>query len=141
MSDQETDINESNNRGLVMRAAGLVGAAVLLSRLVGLGRDMVTKYYLGVTTLEASAFDGASQFPETIFLIIAGGAIGSAFIPTFAAYFARDDAAGGWRLFSAIVNMVTVVMIVVCGLFIWLAPDLVTWFFPELVTTEPDFLS
>jgi putative peptidoglycan lipid II flippase len=75
-----------------MRAAGLVGAAVLLSRLVGLGRDMVTKYYLGVTTLEASAFDAASQFPETIFLIIAGGAIGSAFIPTFAAYFAQDDA-------------------------------------------------
>jgi putative peptidoglycan lipid II flippase len=137
MSEQETT---ANSRGLVMRAAGLVGAAVLLSRLVGLGRDMVTKYYLAVVTLEASAFDAAIQFPETIFLIIAGGAIGSAFIPTFAAYFAQDDAAGGWRLFSAIVNMVTLVMVLVCGFFIWQAPQFVTWFFPELVTAEPDFL-
>jgi putative peptidoglycan lipid II flippase len=139
MSDQEQETT-SNNRSLVMRAAGLVGAAVLLSRLVGLGRDMVTKYYLAVVTLEASAFDAASQFPETIFLIIAGGAIGSAFIPTFAAYFAQDNAAGGWRLFSAIVNMVTAVMVMVCGLFIWLAPQFVAWFLPELVATEPDFL-
>ena len=140
MSDNTQEPTEPSNRGLVMRAAGLVGAAVLLSRIVGLGRDMVTKYYLGVTSLEASAFDAASQFPETIFLIIAGGAIGSAFIPTFAAYFAQDDAAGGWRLFSAIANMVTVAMILICSFFIWLAPQFVAWFFPELITAEPDFL-
>ncbi len=58
-----------------MRAAGLVGAAMLLSRVVGLVREMVTRSLLGVTTVEATAFvslpgtsppcqvDGLSQFP------------------------------------------------------------------------------
>ncbi len=89
-----------SERALVFRAAGLVAALALLSRVLGLAREIVVRQYLGVTTLEATAFDIASRFPEAIFLIVAGGAVGSAFIPTFTAYFSRDDEAGGWRLFQ-----------------------------------------
>jgi peptidoglycan biosynthesis protein MviN/MurJ (putative lipid II flippase) len=52
---------------LVFRAAGLVAALALLSRGLGLGREIVVRQYLGVTTLEATAFDIASRFPEAIF--------------------------------------------------------------------------
>lgn len=141
MSDTElkSETAESDRRS-VMQAAGLIAAAVLLSRIVGLGRDVVTRYYLGVTTLEATAFDAASRFPETIFLIIAGGAIGSAFIPTFAGYFARDDETGAWRLFSAVINLVTIVTTLVAGLTILFAPQIVTLFLPKLVLEEPELL-
>ncbi|MEZ4594748.1 MAG: hypothetical protein R3D55_26930 [Chloroflexota bacterium] len=88
-----------NNRSLVMRAAGLVGVAVLLSRLVGLVREIVIRANLGITTLPAEAYEIAARFPETIFLVIAGGAIGSAFIPTFAIYFEQDDSQGGGGFF------------------------------------------
>jgi putative peptidoglycan lipid II flippase len=93
-----------------MRAAGLVSVAVLLSRLVGLVREIVIRANLGITTVPAEAFEIAARFPETIFLIIAGGAIGSAFIPTFATYFEQKDSEGGWRLFSNVINLVTVVV-------------------------------
>ena len=78
----------------MFRAAGLLAALALLSRGLGLVREIVVRQYLGVTTLEATAFDIASRFPEAIFLIVAGGAIGSAFIPTFAANLSRADEAG-----------------------------------------------
>ena len=102
MSNENNNLEEtavSNSRSLVMRAAGLVGAAVLLSRIVGLIREIVIRSNLGITTLPAEAYEIAVRFPETIFLIVAGGAIGSAFIPTFAAYFEQDDSVGACGFF------------------------------------------
>ena len=53
------------------------------------------------------------------------GALGSAFITTFTGYLARRDRAGAWRLASAIINWVLLVLIalgLLAGLF---APQLV----------------
>ncbi len=122
-----------------MQAAGLVGAAFLLSRFVGLGREIVAKYYLGLT-LPATAFDAAQRFPESIFLIVAGGAIGSAFIPTFAAYFERDDAPGGWRLFSAVTNLTLLVTTAVSLLTFLFARPFTLFFLNELVANNQPLL-
>lgn len=129
-----------SERALVFRAAGLVAALALLSRVLGLAREIVVRQYLGVTTLEATAFDIASRFPEAIFLIVAGGAVGSAFIPTFTAYFSRDDEAGGWRLFSAVLNLVTVAMTIISVLVMVFAAPFVTFFYAENIRQEPALL-
>ncbi len=121
-----------------MQAAGLMGVAVFVSRILGLVREIVTKYYLGVTTIEATANEAANLFPEAIFLIIAGGAIGSAFIPTFSAYFARDDETGGWRLFSAVLNLLTIITTLVAGLTILLAPQFVDFFLKGVIAEQPE---
>ncbi|MAT97712.1 MAG: murein biosynthesis integral membrane protein MurJ [Anaerolineaceae bacterium] len=134
----ETAVPSSHS--LVMRAAGLVGVAVLLSRIVGLVREIVIRATLGTTTLPAEAYEIAARFPETIFLIIAGGAIGSAFIPTFATYFEQDDSEGGWRLFSNVINLVTVVVTAVSLLSILFAPNLVIWLADEKVAANPELL-
>lgn len=138
LSDNSTAPDNSLQfRAQVMQAAGLVGAAVLISRILGLVRQIITKYYLGVTTPEATAYEAANRFPEAIFLIIAGGAIGSAFIPTFSAYFARDDEAGGWRLFSNVINLVTLTVTVISATSILLAPQFVRFFMADLVSGRP----
>ena len=129
-----------SGRGQVMRAAGLVAALALLSRVLGLVREIAVRQYLGVTTLEATAFDVASRFPEAIFLIVAGGAIGSAFIPTFTAYFSRDDDAGGWRLFSAVLNLVFLVTTAVSVVVMFFAAPFVTFFYAENIALEPALL-
>jgi putative peptidoglycan lipid II flippase len=134
------DQRQDENRRRVMRAAGLVGAAMLLSRVVGLVREIVTRSLLGVTTVDATAYDIAKTFPEAIFLIIAGGAIGSAFIPTFAGYLTRDDEAGGWRLFSAVINLVTISVTVVAALAMVFAPQIVTFFYAPTIAEYPDLL-
>lgn len=143
MSNENNNLEEtavSNSRSLVMRAAGLVGAAVLLSRIVGLIREIVIRSNLGITTLPAEAYEIAVRFPETIFLIVAGGAIGSAFIPTFAAYFEQDDSVGAWRLFSNVINLVTVVVTAVSFLSILFAPQLVGWLAEEKIANNPALL-
>ncbi len=127
-------------RAQVFRAAGLVASLALLSRVLGLAREIVVRQYLGVTTLEATAFDIAGRFPEAIFLIVAGGAIGSAFIPTFTAYFSRDDEAGGWHLFSAIINLVTIITTAVSVLVMIFAGPFVTFFYAENIVLEPALL-
>ena len=129
-----------SGRRQVFRAAGLVAALALLSRLLGLLREIVVRQYLGVTTLEATAFDIAGRFPEAIFLIVAGGAVGSAFIPTFTAYFSRDDEAGGWRLFSAVVNLLTVAMTIISVFVMIFAAPFVTFFYAENIALEPALL-
>ena len=124
----------------MFRAAGLVAALALLSRVLGLAREIVVRQYLGVTTLEATAFDIASRFPEAIFLIVAGGAIGSAFIPTFSAYLGRDDEAGSWRLFSAVINLVTVATTVISVLVMVFAAPFVTFFYADNIAQQPALL-
>ena len=136
-SDPPTD---DSGRAQVFRAAGLVAILALLSRVLGLVREIVVRQYLGVTTLEATAFDIAGRFPEAIFLIVAGGAIGSAFIPTFTAYFSRDDESGGWRLFSAVINLVTVITLFVSILVMIFAEPFVTFFYADNIALEPALL-
>lgn len=131
----------SQNRSIILHAAGLVGVAMLLSRLVGLVREMVTRSSLGVLTVEATAYEIAKAVPETIFLIIAGGAIGSAFIPTFAAFFTRDDESGGWRLFSAVINLITVATTVVSLVAMFFAPQIVSFFYSETIGSQPELLN
>jgi putative peptidoglycan lipid II flippase len=131
---------DDSNRRLMFRAAGLVAALALLSRVLGLAREIVVRQYLGVATLEATALDVAARFPEAIFLIVAGGAIGSAFIPTFTAYFSRDDEAGGWRLFSAVLNLLTLVTTAISILVMIFAGPFVTFFYAENVAQEPALL-
>ena len=103
---------------------------------LGLGREIVVRQYLGVTTLEATAFDIASRFPEAIFLIVAGGAIGSAFIPTFAAYLSREDEEGSWRLFSSVLNLLTLTTTAISVLVMLLAAPFVTFFYADNIAQE-----
>ncbi len=139
--DDETAAEQVNSdRSQVMRAAGLVGAAILLSRIVGLVREMVTRSMLGVTTVEATAYDIAKIFPESIFLIIAGGAIGSAFIPTFTAYLTRDDESGAWRLFSAVINLVTIAVTILAVVAMIFAEEIVTFFYAPTIALHPELL-
>lgn len=116
----------------VWRAAGIVSAAFVASRILGLVRDAVIGYYFGAVSVEANAYRIATRLPETIYFIIAGGALGSAFIPTFAGYFARDEGEGGWRLFSAIVNLVLLMLTALSAAVAIFARPLLTVYLPEI---------
>ena len=139
-AEAKAENQAKKDRALVLHAAGLVGAAMLLSRTVGLVREIVTRSSLGVLTVEATSYEIAKAVPETIFLIIAGGAIGSAFIPTFAAYFTRDDEAGAWRLFSAVINLITVALTIIALVAMVFAPQIVTFLYGDHVAAEPQLL-
>src|SRR5687768_11888868 len=107
--------------GGIMRAAGLVVIGFILSRVLGLVRDIIVAALFG----QVDVFFAASQPPETVFYVIAGGALGSAFIPTFVGYLAKDQRDEAWKMASIVTNLLTLVLIVVCVLAGIFAPQLV----------------
>jgi len=108
----------------IARAATQVMALFVLSRALGLAREIVIGAVFG-TSAEYDAYLAAARIPDLLFSLMAGGALASAFIPPLAGYFARDDAEGGWRLASAVVNLVLVALTLAAGLAWAVAPALV----------------
>ena len=123
-----------------MRAVSIVSVAFVVSRLLGFVRGAIILAIYSVDTIDVNAYEIATRFPDAIFYIIAGGALGSAFIPTFSAYFVADDRPGGWRLFSAIINLVLVVLVIVCALVAVFAEQFLLWLYAPIMTAQPALL-
>ncbi len=93
----------------IARAAVLVMALFLISRVAGLAREMIIGARFG-TGAALDAYLAAFRLPDLLFQLMAGGALGSAFIPVFTGRLARQDLTGAWRLFSAVCNLVLILM-------------------------------
>src|SRR5437764_12256765 len=87
MSDSAISIPISAERPSASRAfvghAKLIGLLTLISRFLGLGREIVAGHYLG-TGLVASAFTVAFTIPNLFRKLFGEGALSAAFIPLYA---------------------------------------------------------
>src|SRR5512141_3266205 len=106
------------------RAAVLVGVAYILSNLTGLGQRIIVTSRFG-TSVEYDAFNAAFRIPDLLFNLLAGGALASAFIPTFTARLSRDQRALAWRLAGAVAVLVFALMSMIALVASALAPDIV----------------
>lgn len=97
----------------IARAAGTVMLAFVLGQVISLVAKILVTEAFG-TGPESEAFFAANRFSEIIFNLVAGGALGSAFIPTFTTLLEQDKRAGAWRLASAVANLVTLALVIVC---------------------------
>ncbi len=93
----------------IARAAGTVMAAMVFSQLFGLLAKILTARAFG-TAAESEAFFAANRFSEILFNLVAGGALASAFVPTFTGLLAQGDRKNAWRLASAIANCITLLL-------------------------------
>lgn len=93
----------------VARAAVVVMAFFVLSRALGFLREVVIARQFG-TSAELDAYLAAFRIPDLLFALMAGGALGSALIPVLADYLVRDDERAAWKLASAVLNWVVLVM-------------------------------
>ncbi len=108
----------------IARAAVLVVALFMISRVLGLAREMIIGARFG-TSAELDAYQAAFRVPDLLFQLVAGGALGSAFIPVFTGCLTRRDLTGGWRLFSAVTNLVLIVLTALAAAMAIAAPWLV----------------
>jgi len=103
-----TSTAPSANRQIA-RAAGTVMVAFILSSLTGLLRQILVAGAFG-TQADIEAFNAANRVSETLFNLIAGGALASAFLPTFTGLLTQGDKQKAWRLASAIFNLILLVV-------------------------------
>ncbi|KAF0107834.1 MAG: hypothetical protein FD146_1465 [Anaerolineaceae bacterium] len=108
----------------IARAAGTVMLAFVFGQLAGLARNILVARAFGASA-ELDAFFAANRVSETLFNLIAGGALGSAFIPTFTAFLAKDDKRNAWKLASAVANLVVLILGALAALAAVFAPQIV----------------
>src|SRR6266498_3364300 len=100
----------TNANRQIARAAGTVMFAFILSNLIGLVRQILISRAFG-TDKSIDAFYAASTYPDLIFSLVAGGALSSAFLPTFTGLLSRDERANAWKLAAAVTNLILVILI------------------------------
>jgi putative peptidoglycan lipid II flippase len=104
--------------------------AILFSQLMGLVRSILVASAFPAAELDA--FAAANRVSETLFTLIAAGALGSAFLPTFTAFLVNNDRASAWRLASSLINLVTLILSLAAILAAWFAPQIVYLIAPGL---------
>jgi putative peptidoglycan lipid II flippase len=99
------------------RSAGLIGAATMASRILGLVREQVMAYLFGAGD-SVDAFNVAFRIPNLVRDLFAEGAMSAAFVPTFTRYLARDGRDAAWRLGRNVLTALFVVtsLLVVLGI-------------------------
>lgn len=90
------------------RASGVVGAAILLSRLAGLLREKLLAYHLG-TGLAAEAFRAALRIPNLLQNLLGDGVLSGAFVPTYARMVDEGRSEEAGRLASAVAALLVLV--------------------------------
>lgn len=100
--------------------------ALLFGQLASLARSIIVAGTFGASP-ELDAFNAANRVSETLFLLVAGGALGSAFIPVFTGLLTRNQKDAAWRLASALANAVVVVLCLLAVLLAIFAPQVVRY--------------
>lgn len=100
--------------------------AFALSNLIGLVRQILISRAFG-TDRAIDAFYTASTYPDLIFSLVAGGALSSAFLPTFTGFLARGEKQDAWKLASSIVNIILILLSVLSVISALLAPQIIRY--------------
>lgn len=112
--------------------AAIVAGAFVVSRVLGLLREIIIAAQFG-TSDTYDAYVAAFRIPDLLFLVVMGGAFGSAFIPVFGGYLARGNAERAWRLANGVLTYTVVILVVVAQLvFLFAGPLIGRVIAPEL---------
>ena len=115
----------------------IVGAASLVSRLLGVLRDRVLAGEFGAGP-ELDIYYSAFRLPDLLFNLIVLGALSAGFIPVFTRYLKQRDQA--WELVNIVLNVLLIIIILVSALLILITPWLMEIIVPgfkgqQLATT------
>ncbi len=114
----------TNNR-VSTRATGVVGIAILCSRVLGLLREVIFASLFGAGK-NMDAFLTAFRAPNMLRDLFAEGALSTAFVTTFSSRIATDGDQSAWKLASKVATLTVIFMSGVTVLGVIFAPALIT---------------
>ncbi len=126
---------DGENRGIV-RAAAVLAAGNVASRVLGLARESVKANLFGTTPLLA-AFQAAAYVPTGLFDLIIGGMVNSSLVPVFSDYVEHERRDELWHVLSMVLSLATLVLLAMVAVVEIFAPQ-VAWLVGALNFTEPD---
>ena len=108
----------------IIRAAGVVGLATLLSRILGYVRDIVIAYFFG-TADAADAFFVAFRIPNLFRRLFAEGSLTVAFIPIFTGYLVRESKRDAYEFANTVFTLLSLILVIFSCLGIVFSPFIV----------------
>jgi len=112
-------------RAAMGRSVAVVGLAFIANRMLGLVRDVIIAGKFG-TRADLDAYYAAFRIPDFLFLVIASGAFGAAFIPIFTGFLERDEETAAWVLASSTLNTAFYALAVLSAIGFFFAGPLVS---------------
>ncbi|SFR86315.1 putative peptidoglycan lipid II flippase [Marinobacter daqiaonensis] len=122
----------------LLRSSGLVGMMTMLSRVLGLVRDMVIARYFGAGA-GADAFFVAFKIPNFLRRLFAEGAFAQAFVPVLSSYRQQGDLKSVQGLVNAVAGSLGVILLAVTLVAMAGSPVLTAVFAPGFVDDEVKF--
>jgi putative peptidoglycan lipid II flippase len=117
----------SLRRFSIAEATLLLMTAYIASRVLGVIRQVIFNAVFG-TGPAANAYFAAFRLPDTLFSLIAGGALIQAFVPVFVSYEKNRGQMETWRLTSLVFNVMLVALTALLLVAEFIAPTFVTRF-------------
>lgn len=106
------EIIDSSGGESTGKHAFMVGAGILISRIIGVIRQRVFAHYLGIGDA-AGAFTAAFRIPNFLQNVFGEGALSASFIPVYANLLARGDKKEASRLADAVLTLLALATSVV----------------------------
>lgn len=115
---------DSRTERLNTKAAGVIGLAVMCSRVLGLAREQICAALFGGGGA-MDTFTVAFRIPNLLRDLFAEGALSTAFVTTFSKTIAREGDRAAWRLADKVATMTVLVLGALCVLGVVFARPLV----------------
>src|SRR3984957_9413014 len=119
---------DTRTERLNTKAAGVIGLAIMASRLLGLARELICAALFGGALMDA--FTVAFRIPNLLRDLFAEGALSTAFVTTFSKTIAREGDKAAWRLADKVATLTVLVLGALCLLGILFAHPLVALLAP-----------
>lgn len=122
----------------VTKAAGVVGAATLLSRLFGFIRDVVIAWFFGAG-FSSDAFFVAFRIPNLLRRLFAEGSLSIAFIPVFTEYLTVKGKDEAFKLARAAIWLLSMILAIVAVLGVLFSPVIIKVIAPGFISSPEKF--
>lgn len=126
-------MSEKKKKTGILGYAAIMGIIILFSKVLGLFRDILVANFYGTGT-ESIAYEAASRIPVTIFDLVIGGVVSSAFIPVFNSVLVKKGKKDAMDFANSYVNFILLICSVIAALGMIFAKGLVTLVAPDIST-------
>ena len=119
---------DTRTERLNTKAAGVIGLAIMASRLLGLARELICAALFGGALMDS--FTVAFRIPNLLRDLFAEGALSTAFVTTFSKTIAREGDKAAWRLADKVATLTVLVLGTLCLLGVLFSHPLVALLAP-----------
>jgi len=126
-----------SEKSRLIKAAGVVGSATLVSRVLGFVRDAAIAWFLGAG-FSSDAFIAAFRIPNLLRRLFAEGSLSSAFIPVFTEYIVHHDQDEAFSMARSAFRLLSIGLfcVTLCGILLspWIVRLIVPGFEAEKIS-------